>query len=565
MPKLRFLLLLAALGGTATAAIAQQPPAGGVANVANDWPTWGYDEERSGWNRGETTISKDNVGQLKVQWNTRLSTEPHDRVLSTLTAPVVVAGVETAQGSKDLLFVLGADDQLYAIDARSGTILWQKSYPNRFTAKNQTDWLCPNTSNATPVVDKARGLLFFLPSDGHLRAVSLADGTERMAATEMVPPFTRAWSLNLFDDVVYTTSGRACGEVQDPRSMFGSAAAPPPRIAGQPPVMIDPSAVTAVDVRDLEKPGVSHFFTSGGRPAGPWGRGALARGPGNTLILQTSDGLYDPGSGNWGDTILKLTPRAARVADSFTPENHQYIFSKDLGGSASPVVFPFGDKTLVAQAQKEGFLYLLDANDMGGGKATQHARPLFKSSQLGNDAALGTDPGQGVWGSITTYANGSGQRFLYVPMWGPPSEHAPTFPVSAGPTPNGSVMAFEVVNEGENIVARPRWMSPNLVMPDPPSIANGIVFATSTGGQAMQNFGPDGRRMNNKSDESARFRATPVGNLVLYAFDAETGKQLYSSGDAIPNWVHFSQPVVALGKVFLVTHDAQVYAFGVNQ
>ena len=65
--------------------------------------------------------------------------------------------------------------------------------------------------------------------------------------------------------------------------------------------------------------------------------------------------------------------------------------------------------------------------------------------------------------------------------------------------------------------------------------------------------------------EAAKFRATPVSNLVLYAFDAETGKQLYSSDKIITSWVHFSEPVVALGKVFVVSWDAHVYAFGLRQ
>ena len=58
------------------------------------------------------------------------------------------------------------------------------------------------------------------------------------------------------------------------------------------------------------------------------------------------------------------------------------------------------------------------------------------------------------------------------------------------------------------------------------------------------------------------FRATPVSHLILYAFDAVTGKQLYSSKDIIKDWTHFNAPTVALGKVFIVTHDAHVYAFG---
>ena len=56
---------------------------------------------------------------------------------------------------------------------------------------------------------------------------------------------------------------------------------------------------------------------------------------------------------------------------------------------------------------------------------------------------------------------------------------------------------------------------------------------------------------------SARCCAQPrVSNMTLYAYDAESGKQLWSSGKTMSDWVHFSEPVVALGKVFVVTHDA---------
>lgn len=330
--------------------------------------------------------------------------------------------------------------------------------------------------------------------------------------------------------------------------------------------MTDASAVTAVDVRDPARPQVTHFFTSGGRPAGAWGRGGLARGPGNTLILETSDGLYDPAGGSFGDTILKLSPKAARVVDSFTPANHKYLFSKDLAGSASPVVFPFEDKTLVAVAQKEGVLYILDANNMGGGRDENHATAFYKSPQLGNDIAAGTDPGQGVWGAITTYRSPEGKRFLYVPMWGPPSKNTPVFKTSGGPAPNGSIMAFQVVKDGDKVSLIPAWTSPDMILPDPPSVANGVVFATDTGGQALQNpLNPDGTRISNATPQAARFRASPVRNMILYAFDAETGKQLYSSKKTIPGWVHFGEPVVALGKVFLVTHDARIYAFGLGK
>jgi outer membrane protein assembly factor BamB len=104
-----------------------------------------------------------------------------------------------------------------------------------------------------------------------------------------------------------------------------------------------------------------------------------------------------------------------------------------------------------------------------------------------------------------------------------------------------------------------------MIMPDPPTVANGVVYAVQTGGQALQNTPfPDGSRRDPETT-GAEYRATPVSNLVLYAFDAQTGKQLYSSGKLITDWVHFGEPVVALGKVFIVTHDAHVYAFGLKK
>jgi outer membrane protein assembly factor BamB len=548
-------IVSALLSATVAAPVLAEAP-------ADDWPTWGYDQERTAWNQGENKLSKANVGKLKVQWSAQLPIPVRDVVLSTMTAPIVVSGVSTPTGPLNMLVVLGADDTLYALNADSGQMLWSKRYSNPVTSTKKATWLCPNTANDTPTVDKARAIVFFMTSDGKLRGLSLADGTERLVPIDAVPPFTRAWSLNLIGHVVYTTSGRACGELTDPNSPMYAARnlVDPFNPAAH---STDPSAATAIDVGDLQHPVVTSFFLSNGRPAAPWGRGGLARGPNDSLILETSDGIYDPAAGQWGDTIVRLTTKAARVIDSFTPENHIFILQHDLGGSASPAVFPFGEKTLVAVAQKEGVLRILDANNLGGGLKAQHQMPVWQSTKLGNDKASGTDPSQGTWGGISTYQTADGKRFLYLPMWGPISTEAPKFPVSHGDAPNGSIMAFEVVDENGVISAQPRWMSGDMIMADPPTVANGVVYATSTGGQAAQNPRmPDGTKLSSATAESAKRRSTPAGNLILYAFDAETGKQLYSSKDTIKDWVHFSEPVVALGRVYLATHDGHIYAFG---
>jgi hypothetical protein len=317
--------------------------------------------------------------------------------------------------------------------------------------------------------------------------------------------------------------------------------------------------ISAMDVRDLAHPVATHFFTSNGRPNGAWGRGGPAKTPAG-IITQTADGPYDPAAGNFGSTVLEFSPQVAKLLDSFTPSNWKHVNAADLDmGSGSLLTFPFQGHVLAASEGKEGVLYLLDTASLGG---SDHATPYLQSPQLGNDAALGTQPGQGLWGAMATYLTPDGRRFIYQPMWGPPSTKAPSFQHNAGPIPHGSIMAFELTAADGKPQLVPAWTSPDMTVPDSPTVANGVVFATQTGEQTLQ-----AQRMPPGSPrptmaQGAKYRATPVSNLMLYAFDAETGKVLYSSKDTIKDWTHFSTPVVALGKVFVVTHDAHVYAFG---
>src|ERR1700690_3841015 len=119
-----------------------------------------------------------------------------------------VAG--SSQAPKNVLFLLGADDTLFALSAADGKVIWQKTFPNAVPVKRAATWLCPNAANATPVIDKRKGVIYFVTSDGKLRGLALGDGAERLAPTDFVAPYARDWSLNLIDNVVYTTSARGC-------------------------------------------------------------------------------------------------------------------------------------------------------------------------------------------------------------------------------------------------------------------------------------------------------------------------------------------------------------------
>jgi hypothetical protein len=155
---------------------------------------------------------------------------------------------------------------------------------------------------------------------------------------------------------------------------------------------------------------------------------------------------------------------------------------------------------------------------------------------------------------MASWADAQGNPWLFMPLWGPPSKDAPAFKYTYGDAPRGSVMAFQVVLDGDKPSLVPMWRSRDMQVPDAPVVANGVVYATQTGENTKQGGGT-----------TSKMRSTPITNLILYAYDAETGKELFSSKDTIPGWVHFSEPVVANGRVYVSTWEGIVYSFGLKK
>jgi outer membrane protein assembly factor BamB len=497
---------------------------GAQARPQRDWLTFGGNSERTGWATQEVGLNKGNASRLELKWKSQLDNVPTE--MASLTAPLVVENVITPRGFKDLVFVAGSSDSLYALDSDTGKVLWQKRFTNELKPKLPPRWLCPESLNATPVIDKQSRTIYLITSDGKLRGLNIVNGEDRFPPTDFVPPFSKNWSLNLVNGVIYTTISQGCGEAR--------------------------SGVAAMDVSNPSRP-VTHFYTSIGGPAGIWGRAGAAFGP-KGVYVQTGDGSWDPATGRWADTVLALEPKTLNLVDYFTPRNREFVSKKDLDmGCASPVVFPFQKWQLVASAGKEGVIYLLDALSLGG---ADHRTPLFSARYSNDDIDFA---GRGVWGAISTWQDSEGQRWLYVPTWGPPSKDAPKFQYAYGETPRGSIMAFQVTVQNDKPALAPVWISRDMSMPEPPVIANGVVFALANGENARQ-VGEDGVMLTSKQRIDTR-----TGNAILYAFDAATGKQLYSSENIIDSWTHFSGLALASGRIYVTTFDSRVYSFGLKQ
>jgi outer membrane protein assembly factor BamB len=525
---------------------------------SQEWLTWGSDIERTGWNRAESALSKKTVAQLTLKWKTQIDMQAPPIEIqsgaSMLTGPLVAQGVRTAQGTRTLVYTLSSANTLAALDAGTGAIVWQRKIENIVEPANPATWLCTNTSTATPVIDKASGTIYMIAADGRLYGLDLATGERKMAA-EFVPPYSRNWSLNLVDGFLYTTAGRGCGNGTGGGEGAGRRA---PAVAAQ---------MLAMDLKNPAHP-ITRFFTSPARPNGAWTRAGLVWGF-DSFFVQTADGPWDPEKGLWGQTLLRLSPKTFEVIDYFTPTNLEEINAKDLDfASGGTIAFTVANRPLVVSAGKEGTVYLHDARSLGG---PDHRTPMF-SLKAGNDEM--SYASNGVWGAAATAVNARNERWVYLPMWGSPSKSV-TFGRANGAAPHGSIMAFQVAPEGDSFKLLPKWVSRDLSVPDSPVVANGIVYAISTGENTLQRHAdpryleifqkPGEPPLSRVGSLTGAERTQHTSRMVLYAFDAETGEELYSSKDTIDDWTHLSSITVVDGNVYVTTRQTFVYAFGLRR
>ena len=505
-----------------------------AALYANDWPTFGHDPERTGWAFEESTLTPANATQLELKWKAQAQNRP--RSLTALTAPVVASGVVTARGIKTLVYVAGSSDHLFAFDASNGALVWSVNFHTHVLPKDEGMWLCPNGVNATPVIDRRSNTLYAVAVDGRLYGMDLGTGSIRFGPAQFVPAFSKNWSLNLFDGVIYTAISQGCGGAQ--------------------------SGIYSIQIRDPHRPAVRDLFVSesGG---GIWGRGGPVIGTNGRIYASTGDGDYDPAKGEFSNSVIAASLNDLNLTDHYTPTNWQVVSQFDLDmGSASPVWFSYRDYNLLVAAGKEAVLYLMNADDLGD---KDHQTPL-DTLHLANDEK--SFQGQGIWGGMSTWRDLDDQTWVYVPISGPVSKDAPRFPENHGPVPHGSIMAFKVGLDASSKkpILRPAWVSRDFNLPEPVVIANGVVFALSTGENPMQTV-QSGVIVNNPSPRllTDTERGENTKTAVLYALDAKTGKTLYTSGSAISGWTHFSGLAVADGRIYAVDHDSRLYCFGLKE
>jgi outer membrane protein assembly factor BamB len=192
----------------------------------------------------------------------------------------------------------------------------------------------------------------------------------------------------------------------------------------------------------------------------------------------------------------------------------------------------------------------MDTKSIGG---ADHQTPLYRTPLMCNEEV--DFAAAGVWGSLATWEDTSGTRWVLTPAWGPPHSEFKV-PTTYGAVTHGAIVAFKVEDKSGALQLTPAWISRDMDLAEPPVIANGVVYTFGNGENATQATAEGGL------NSSAPRRIPLSKHAVLYALDAVNGSELYSSGDQITSFNHFSGVSVANGRVYIGTFDGMLYCFG---
>ncbi len=515
--------IIAATGALTLAGIASAQFGGGPA-----WNVAGGDAQKTSWVRADPQISVANLQKpgFKFLWKVKINNEAKQGY--ALSQAVEFPRYIGYRGFRSYAFFGGASNTAVALDSDLGRVEWSHHYdvPNQAAGTAA----CPGgmtagVSRPTPLTDNplgtaqaARGAtiakgavgaphqgavqvaaalaasggpgraarppaaigsnaLFALTSDGLLHLALISNGEESQAPLRFLPPNANASGLIFDESEVYVSTSNNCGNV--------------------------PNGVWSMDIVGNDKT-VNSWKTNGGSVTG------TAFATDGTVYASTGDGDYGPAS--YSDSVVTLERKTLKLKDFFSSAKSPF--------TTSPTVFSYKGKYLIAAANKEGHIYLLDSASLGG---ADHRTPLAESTAVGNIGG----------GDLATW-EAAGARWILAPVAGALNS-ATKFAGVNGAVTNGAVAAFKVVDQNGKPSLQPAWVSRDLTFPQTPTIVNGVIFAVS-GGDAQH-------------------------PAVLYALDGATGKDLWNSGTTMTS---YTRTGVSGGssQLYLTTLDSTVYTFG---
>jgi len=354
-PSLALSIVLAAV---IAAGCAGSGAAGVRSSASADWTRFGYDASRSSDDPSSTGVTAANVASLvRHQVNVPGTVD---------SSAIYLKGAKVGGPPHDTLFVTTTYGITLAIDAHSGSILWQWKPPDYSSFAGSAQ-----ITTATPVADPSRKWIYAASPDGKIAKLSIYSGHVlwRVSITKDPTHEKIASSLNYANGHVIATTG---GYIGDAPPYQGHVAVISP--AGK---LLDVWNSLCSNRRGLIVPS-----TCSASDSAIWGRAGAVVMPGSgNLLVATGNGPWN-GKTNWGDAVIELSPTAKRLGN-YTPTNTAQLNATDTDiGSTSPVYLT---KTLIAQGGKDGKIRLLSLSRLHGTSPHKGHELQIVSTPSGSD------------------------------------------------------------------------------------------------------------------------------------------------------------------------------------
>jgi hypothetical protein len=456
--------------------------------------------------------------------------------LDTTFNPVITGNVyaqplyvRNGPGGNEVFIVATEQNHVMAIDGSGATVWEHPSSPTDSTnygtpvTGGRTVLGCGNVDplgiTGTPIIDEGSRTLYFdaMTSDGgtpihKIYGVSIDDGSLKagfpIAVDMAVAGFTsrgqnQRGALALLNGVLYVPYG---GHYGDCGSYQGWV------------VGVDvsnPSSVVSFSTASIGKASKGAI----------WAPGGIAS-DGTSLFVSTGN---TGGVTTWagGEAVLRLSPGPRlftnQSADEFYPAEWMGEDARDEDlGSVNPIVWDLADASgsvqhLIFQVGKDGYLYVLDRDNLGG-MAGQLSRTQVGPLRQGGPGALN--------GATAAYATSQGTYLAYRIRTGGNATGCPSGGASS------SIGVAQIA--GSPPTAKVVWCSAETNLGSP-------MVTTSGKGDVI----------------------VWDANTHLYGYDGDTGMKVFDgSGFAMAAPIqYFNTPIDASGRMVVATAPAHLYLF----
>jgi hypothetical protein len=526
------------------------------------------DLRRTGWNSNETILATDNVSS--GNFGEIFSRDVDDQIYAQ---PLVLSNISIGGGSHNIVIVASVNNSLYAFDADNANVttpywkvnLTYDSANYRPVRNSDMTGACTKFAGGyqdfrgkigivgTPAIDTSTNSLYVVARSisktgstyvQYLHAIDITTGADKLPPVLITTTYpgtgygstgglitfnpqkqNQRPGLLLNNGIIYICWASHCDWGPYQGWVMGYQATTLTQ------KYVYNTAPNSGDAATNPQGGQAGIWMSGLPPS--------VDDSGN-LYITTGNGLNGQNGNpndtiNRGNSLIKLSP-SLKVLDFFTPMNYQYLNDNDEDyGSTGALLIP--NTHLSISGSKEGKLYLIDNNNMGG--TTSNNSNVVQTLQLASTDNL---DGKNVHGTPVYYKDEYGNEYIY--GWAESSLlHQYPF--------DRTSMKFDTLNQKKGYTTLPAGMP------------GGMLSVSSNGSEHGTGILWASHPINGDAEH-----ATVPG--VLQAFDAtDVTHELWNSNwnskrDSIGRFAKFVAPTIANGKVYMATFSNKLNVYGLN-